>query len=441
MRSNLKEYIEASYYHSYAYSYPHKMSYRFLDRERRLKDIWKGESKKNVFLYLHVPFCEMRCGFCNLFTVAKPKPELKKPFVDALFRQIDAVADQLGAFDIANMAFGGGTPTYLSAGELDLIFDRMQTRLGFDAQVVQSAIEVSPQTITPEKIALLKERGIFRMSMGVQSFIEAEVKAMGRPQRLVEVEPVIRQLKEANFPLLNLDLIYGAENQTPASWQYSLDRMLEISPEEVFLYPLYVRPLTGLGLQGKQWDDFRMKLYLQARDFLMANGYEQVSMRQFKKKSVPDLIHPDYHTQENAMIGLGVGARSYTRDLHYSSDYAVGRSGITQIIADYNQRTAEDFTKVNYGIEIDESEQKIRYFIKSFCEGDGLILNRYQQYFGNSVYDDFSLELEEMDELGLLIISEDKICLSLKGRTLEDVIGPWLYSAPIKEAIDKFDLV
>lgn len=441
MKSTLENYIQQSYYHSYAYSYPHKMAYRSFEKELSLKEVWKDENKKDVFLYLHLPFCEMRCGFCNLFTLANPDSNLQNSFLSALFRQIETVGEELGQFDFANFAFGGGTPSYLSANELESVYSKLKTELGLDTRLVNSAIEVSPKTITADKIKLLKEKNIFRVSMGVQSFVQDEVKAMGRPQQLSEVERAISELKAANFPLLNLDLIYGAANQTTESWQYSLDRMIEISPEEVFLYPLYVRPLTGLGLKEKTWADFRMRLYLQARDTLLANGYEQITMRQFKRKNAPVFGHNNYYSQENAMLGLGVGARSYTRKLHYSSDYAVGRSGVKQIIGNYNLQSKRDFNSINYGIKLSLEEKKRRYLIKSFCEGNGLLLDRYHLYFGTNVLNDFESELAEMEKLGLLQISENRLTLSMKGRTLEDVIGPWLYSQSVKESIQKFELM
>ncbi len=436
----LQEYINQTYYKGYAYSYPHKMAYRLFDTSLSLEEVWKEEDKQNLFLYIHVPFCEMRCGFCNLFTIANPKSSLQNPFLEALFRQIDANTQQISNLSFANFALGGGTPTFLSTEELTLLFSKLKSSMQVDTLCTNSAIEVSPKTITTEKIELLKSYNFFRVSMGVQSFIEDEVKAMGRPQKLAEVERAITELKAAEFPLLNFDLIYGAENQTKQSWQYSLERMVEIAPEEVFLYPLYVRPLTGLGKQGKAWDDFRMKLYLHGRDYLLANGYEQLSMRQFKKMSASSFMDKNYLPQENGMIGLGVGARSYTQKLHYSDDYAVGRQEVKNIISNYNQRTQQDFSEVRYGFKLTLEEEKRRYLIKSFCENSGLEVNRYEQKFQHSPFIDFP-QLQELFELNLVEEKNNKLSLNLAGRALEDVIGPWLYSTSVQKTIQEFELV
>src|SRR5690606_40791645 len=107
-------------YQSYVYAYPHKTAYRPLRPEPLLRDVWAGEDLDTLFLYLHVPFCEMRCGFCNLFTRTGATEDLTGAYLDALDRQATAVLDALGdGASFATSAFGGGTPTYLTASELE----------------------------------------------------------------------------------------------------------------------------------------------------------------------------------------------------------------------------------------------------------------------------------------------------------------------------------
>jgi oxygen-independent coproporphyrinogen-3 oxidase len=152
--------------------------------------------------------------------------------------------------------------------------------------------------------------------LGIESFSEVDAHAMGRPQRADEVEQALTMLREAEFPVVNLDLIYGGESQTEASWLASVERAIAYQAEEVYLYPLYVRPLTGLGRQGRLWDDWRLLLYRAGRDRLLASGYEQVSMRMFQRRDSAAEPSPTYCCQSDGMVGLGCGARSYTRTLH-----------------------------------------------------------------------------------------------------------------------------
>src|SRR5207248_3751773 len=123
-----------------------------------------------------------------------------------------------------------------------------------------------------------------RISIGVQSFVEAEAAAAGRAQRTAEVEEALARIREAGFPRLNIDLIYGLPGQTVESWLGSLRAALRFAPEELYLYPLYVRPLTGLGRSSRSWDDQRLTCYREARALLLVCGYEQVSMRMFRAR-------------------------------------------------------------------------------------------------------------------------------------------------------------
>lgn len=211
-------------YQDYAYGYPHKSAYRTFAPKLRLADLWRDERKDSLFLYLHLPFCEMRCGFCNLFTTANPATDMQSAYLDALERQIAAVRDEVGPFRPAQMALGGGTPTLLTAQMLERVFDLLAREMGGDPASISAGIETSPQTATPDRIALLAERGFERISVGVQSFHEAETRAMGRPQNPTEVIRALETIRAHSFPRLNLDLIYGAANQTatpggdPCKW-------------------------------------------------------------------------------------------------------------------------------------------------------------------------------------------------------------------------------
>src|SRR5262249_5744093 len=148
-------------------------------------------------------------------------------------------------------------------------------------------------------------------------------------------------------------------------------------PEELYLYPLYVRPLTGLGRSDREWDDVRRSCYREARPLLTGEGYTQVSMRMFRAAHAPAETGPVYCCQEDGMVGLGSGARSYTRALHYSGEYAVGARGVRQIIADYVTRPEESFACADYGFRLDGAEQRRRYVIQSLLAQEGLARSAY----------------------------------------------------------------
>ncbi len=438
--STLLELLEQrNYFQGYAYSYPHKSSYRPLEKPRLLREVWQEEEKHQLFLYVHVPFCEMRCGFCNLFTTANPKAPLEQPFLGSLQQQAVQVQQALGEEARFNrVAIGGGTPSFLSLSDLEGLFKVVHETMGLADRAVPFSVELSPKTTTPEKLALLQEQGTTRASIGVQSFLLEETKALGRPQKMEEVRQALTYIRDSGIPSMNIDLIYGMEGQTTASWQRSLEETVAFAPEEIFLYPLYVRPLTGLDKRAQDWNDHRLALFRFGRAFLLSKGYKQVTLRIFKRSNLPEIELPPYNGPEDGMVGLGVGARSYTKNFHYSSDYAVGRKGVQHIIHDYHQKTATDFAKANYGVSLNGEEQRRRYVIKSLLEGQYLDLAAYERFFGSAALQDLP-ELHQLQELDLLLPLAGRLQLNSQGLECSDVIGPWLYSEPVQEQMQAFE--
>jgi oxygen-independent coproporphyrinogen-3 oxidase len=423
-------------YQAYSYAYPHKSAYRPLEPPLSLGDVWAQEDRRALFLYIHIPFCEMRCGFCNLFTLARPTNDLYQHYIDALKRQAEQLIECLKDYSFARFAIGGGTPTFLDEVSLAAVLNIAQETLG----AVPSSVEVSPETATLGKLSLLAERGVDRISIGIQSFIEAENRAIHRRQHLKTVNQSLERIRQSGFPTLNVDLIYGIEGQTIASWLYSLREVLRFQPEEIYLYPLYVRPLTGLDRKKRRDDlspDKRMQLYQAGREFLLANGYHQISMRFFRAAHAPNQNGPIYCCQEDGMVGLGSGARSYTRALHYSTEYAVSRTSVKEIIMDYCQR--KSFSVADYGIVLDDNDQKRRYLIKSLLHIDGLNLEAYQHRFATDALADFP-EIAELLRLGLCECDEQQMIPTSKGLTYSDLIGPWLVSQSVQQRMDSFVL-
>lgn len=446
-------------YESYVYAYPHKTAYRPLpDPRPSLAALWRDEPKDALSLYAHIPFCEVRCGFCNLFTRIGAPDELTTRYLDALDRQATAVREALSASQaisdsqtlgdsapvrFATAAFGGGTPTFLTAAELDRLCDIAEKRMGVDLRAVPLSVETSPSTATADRLAVLAERGATRLSIGVQSFVEAEARAAVRPQRRAEVEAALGRIREARVPVLNIDLIYGIDGQTERTWTHSLDAALAWRPEELYLYPLYVRPLTGLGrltaTADRAWDEQRLRLYRHGRDHLLARGYEQVSMRMFRRADAPPQGADDYACQTDGMIGLGCGARSYTSSLHYSFDYAVEMREIRAIIDDYT--ATEDFTRARVGRWVDAGEARRRHLLQSLLQAQGMPTVEYEERFGASPFADFPDELGRFEALGWLdpTAPAGLLRLSPEGLAHSDALGPALFSPAVRAAMAAYE--
>ena len=421
--------LEKDPYRGYAYAYPHKTAYRPLDPPVPLAEAWRNERKDALFLYVHVPYCEMRCGFCNLFTRALPAEAEIDAYFAALRREAVRVRAAIGDASFARMAVGGGTPTFVGPGRLDSIFELAERVFGARAP---ASVETSPGTADAESLAVLAARGVRRVSIGIQTFDDAELAALGRPERTDRALAALERIRSAGFPVLNVDLIYGIPGQTAETWRASIRAALRFRPEEFYLYPLYVRPRTGLWRRTPA-EDRRLELYRAGRDLLLEEGYAQDSMRMFRRPAAaPE--GPVYCCQDDGMVGLGCGARSYTSDLHYSSPYAVSRAGVRSILAEYAATPDARFDVADYGVRLGLEDRQRRWIIKSLLRTEGLSLAEYASRFGTPVPG----ELRELE--GLAVERAGRLVLTAEGLELSDSIGPWLYSPGVRERMGAFAL-
>ncbi|NET10723.1 MAG: coproporphyrinogen III oxidase family protein, partial [Symploca sp. SIO2B6] len=258
-------------------------------------------------------------------------------------------------------------------------------------------------------------------------------------QTIAQVEAALERIRQYEFPVLNLDLIYGLPEQTLDSWQWSVQRAIAIHPEELYLYPLYVRPLTGLGLSDREWDDYRLACYRAGRDLLLDAGYHQVSMRMFRAAHTAEAPGPVYCCQADGMVGLGCGARSYTRSLHYSNDYAVNAKKIKGILAQYMASDDHAFDWVNYGVELDRGEQQRRFLLLSLLSDQGLDLEGYSDRFHSGAMADFP-ELVTFQDLRLIEQQQQRLALTTLGLERSDVIGPALFSENMRRLMATYDM-
>ncbi|WP_245375441.1 STM4012 family radical SAM protein [Paenibacillus eucommiae] len=435
-----KDQLTADPYRSYLYSYPHKTAYRDLEPKLPLQELWRNEPAESFFLYMHIPFCGARCGFCNLFTLPDKRADVHEQYVDALERQAKQWAPYVGHKPFARFAIGGGTPTLLAPKQLSRLFDIAEGTMGFDPQKASISVETSPETITSERLGILKQRRVDRVSMGIQSFVEAEAAAIYRPQQPDEVERALELLQKFDFPLLNLDLIYGLPGQTVSSWLYSLERALAHNPGELFIYPLYTREHTIVKPDTirQLGTDLRLECYRAARELLHSRGYRQYSMRRFAKESPitgKDIL--SYSCQEEGMVGLGCGARSYTRSVHYASRYGVSRKATESILADYV--ATEHYNTADYGFILSEDEQKLRFVVKAILHQEGLDAAAYLERFGVRLQED-QPQLRRLTDGGLAVEHEGVLRLTEEGMAYSDSIGDWLISPEVRERMESYVL-
>ncbi|MFO0845186.1 MAG: STM4012 family radical SAM protein [Gemmataceae bacterium] len=441
-RSWLRQQLRDCAYPGYVYGYPHKMAYRPLNKPRSLREVWAGEDRRNLYCYVHVPFCNQRCSFCNLFTYVPGGVSPTVTYLDTLDREMDAYAEALTPFSFARLYLGGGTPTYLTTAELRRLTAALRSRLGVHADRAHGCIECSPETLDQEKVEALRELGFRRVSLGVQSFVPAELRAVNRRFDFARHAQAIRLLGHARFPEFNLDLIYGLPGQTLASWSRSLAGALDTPATSLFLYPLYVRPMTGLAARSSldappsPTPHEMAAMYDHAVERLAASGFRQVTMRQFRRDSATDA--GEYCCARDGMVGLGAGARSYTARLHYSTPWRMAARNIRGVVEQYESHMRTGDTEVTHGFALDDDEGRRRWVILSLLY-DGLDRTEFQRAFdqdaGELYADVWSALLDE----GCVREEGAAFRLTPRGVRHADVVGQLFFSGRVRGLMASYE--
>ena len=398
------------------YSYPHKTAYREL-ADISFSDYIKLLPAFGNSLYVHVPFCASKCGYCNLFSVSGQSEDYMADYLLACETQFTQYAVPLTSFDV--LTIGGGDPLILSP----MLLERLLSLGGHNLKI---CLETSPNATTLEKLAILKSFPIDRVSIGIQSFSDTELIKLRRFHDSVAVKKALALLKSSGFPCINLDLIYGIPGQTLRTLEESLAQAINFAPDEIFIYPLYIRSGTGLSEEiADENTQLKYDMYCLARDFLPAAGYFQVSMRQFVKK-VP--LNQKSCGFEN-MLALGCGGRSYLGNLHFCHPYAVGRRECLRIIDDFIKM--RDKTEIRHGFILNQDELKRRFVIKNLLYYAGLCVSEYKDIFESTIFDDFPL-IKRLVSDGYAEIFADYIKLTQLGLSFSDYIGSLFISDNVK---------
>ena len=422
-------------YQQYMYSYPHKTAYDSLN-DVSLVEYLDALSGKENSLYFHFPFCQYKCGYCNLFSVAGQSEKKMEAYVDAMQRQAEQIARHLSEKTVfQDLTLGGGTPLLLPLFLLRRVFSIAKDYFGFSPEGHSIIVETSPNQTTEEKLLFLKEEGVTRVSIGVQSFQEEELARLLRLHTAASARLALQRIRKVQFDCLNVDLIYGLEGQTLDSLLDSVKQALEYEPEELFVYPLYVKPGTALYKQGAKTAKDAYAQYHRIREFLQEAGYHPYSMRRFVKQKKRSEQLPESFCGFGNTISLGCGARSYLGNLHFCTKFTVGQENCLAVLEEYME--TKDYLKIAHGYILSPDEQKRRYVIKHILFGKGICQKDYQQHFGSLVQKDFPF-IRQWEREGYLTLGKEYITLTQEGFALSDYLGPQFISPQVKKKSEEF---
>lgn len=372
-------------------------------------------TNKDCALYVHTPFCETKCGYCDFFSVAlkdRPTEPIVSSTICELTTRVPAVREH-----IRTVFVGGGTPTLLPLPQLQRLLGAINACVR-TADLDEYCVEANPATVDDAKAALLASAGVTRVSLGAQSFLQQELTALERIHRPEDVAPSVAILRRHGIRQINLDLIFGIPGQTKQSWRYSLKEAIAIGVDHLACYGLTYEPGTKLTAQRRRGlvtvceEDLEAELYETTIDTLAGAGYGQYEISNFAK--------PGCRSQHNLM---------YWRNRDY---VGVGPSAVGMIDGTRYRNVPDIHRYVammnEHGAAVIETEQitpekvVLEIIMMQLRLNEGIDVAEFHRRTGLDPFKLFEDRLDQLQARGLVRTDDTHIALTRAGSLLANSI-------------------
>jgi oxygen-independent coproporphyrinogen-3 oxidase len=397
--------------------------------DSNLAGYFEEEYERDVSLYLHIPFCKRRCLYCDFVTVSG-KNHLIPSYLDALEKEIQEAASALPSYArVHTIYFGGGTPSLLPANLTVKLLDQIRSLFPVQEEM-EITLEMNPGTLQLGFLEGLRETGVNRLSIGLQSAIDSELRSLGRIHNFNQFLETFASARKLGFENISVDLIYGIPGQTVDSWSVTLKKCLELEPSHLSLYSLNIEEETPFGRMVAEGalelpdGDLMADMYEYATDKLAERSFEQYEISNWASRKPDGSIHPSLHNLQYwrnlPYLGFGTGA--------HGSAGGVRTSNTTQI-EDYLQRAASG-EKKPYPLGFASSEwqaiDKFERMQETMMLGlrlteEGLSEVEFARRYREDMRVIFGPELAKLENEGLLeTLNDDRktIRLTRRGRLL-----------------------
>lgn len=369
-------------------------------------------------IYLHIPFCKQACHYCDFHFSTLLQHRV--PMVDALVRELELRADYLPERKISSIYLGGGTPSLLTEAELERLFDAIY-RLFAVAEGAEITLEANPDDLSLYYLNMLAESKVNRLSIGIQSFREEDLRLMNRAHSADEARRCLRMAREAGFELLTADLIYGLPGLTDADWVANLDQLLAMDLPHFSAYGLTVEPKTALhqmvrtGKVQVATDADQQRQFDLLMDMAAARGYVHYEISNFAKPG-KEAQHNSSYWHGAPYLGIGPSAHSFNG---HSRQWNVAN----------NARYLAAIEKGEILAEIEQLSPYDRFnerILTSLRTSAGLSLHQLETDFGAAWLQHLHAALGDIDA-DWYQLHADRLVLTRAGRHFADRIASELF--------------
>ena len=364
-------------------------------------------------LYIHIPFCRSKCGYCAFNSKAWPGDDGPSWYLEAVRLELERLAGSWDGLTFATFFVGGGTPSIYSGEALAGLIAEAISRLRW-CEGAEISVEANPNSVTLAGLAALRCAGVNRLSLGVQSLVDCELIAAGRQHSAAEAMSAVAMARQAGFDNLNLDLIYGLPGQSLASWRQGLAAAIELSPEHLSLYELSIEPGTPFAARAARGDlslpddDALAEMEAMAQEELARHGYQRYEVSNFARLGFACRHNLNYWHNGN-YLGLGAGAVSCLDGLRLKNEADPER---------YRARITANLTACHDGEALGDAASFRESVIMGLRLVDGVDLALLRARYGLDPLSYYGDTLRRLIERGLVAMDQERMRLTAQAMPL-----------------------
>ncbi|MQC18312.1 MAG: radical SAM family heme chaperone HemW [Chloroflexi bacterium] len=388
-----------------------------------------AEGRAPLALYLHIPFCTSKCGYCD-FNSYEGLEHVVPEYTPALVREMELWAPAAKSFRVETIFFGGGTPSLTSIDDMRALADRLYALFDISPGV-EWTLEANPTELTREHLEGLRGIGVNRLSMGVQSMHPDELELLERQHSPERVVQAVQDARAAGFDNMNLDLIFGLIGQPVERWQSTLEQILAFEPEHLSCYSLTVEPGTALyyrvqkGQLPEPDPDVAADQYEWTRDRLARSGYQQYEISNWAKPG-RECRHNLVYWRADPYLGMGAGAHSFFIGRRLANVDSPTRY-VEAVNESYEERQHSEsgraeLRQVAGGETPDNATLRADAMILGLRLMEGVDIDAFRSRFGTTPDEAFPYAMERHERLGLIERVDGRIRLTERGLLLANEV-------------------
>jgi len=372
--------------------------------------------KKELGLYVHIPFCVRKCGYCDFLSWCGTSEE-KETYVQALLKEIESYREFARGYRVSTVFVGGGTPSVLEAGQMEGVLGNIQEVFELEKKP-EITLEMNPGTVTEEKLQCYKENGVNRLSIGLQSVKNEKLEVLGRIHSYEEFLESYELARKAGFTNISVDLISSIPGQKLEEWKEELAALSALSPEHISVYQLIIEAETPFYEKYAEHEELlpdeeeSREIYLWTGSFLKEQGYEQYEISNYAKPG-KESRHNLKYWERGDYLGLGLGAASMVRNIRMSN---------TKDMKTYLERCGQPKTMREDVQFLEEARQMEEFMFLGLRKTRGVSRKEFRRIFGQEMDMVYEKALHKCLENGMLKEHKDRVYLSEEGVLLSNAV-------------------